>query len=235
MNIIVDVIILLFILMCGIVGFKEGVIKRVATVVGMVLVIIIAFHFKSKVAFYLYENLPFITFWGSFKGIQSLNIIFYDMLAFVLIASVLMIAYNIILGISGLIEKVLKATVILSIPSKILGFVVGLIEGYIWSYIVLFIITLPFFSVPGINESKTANYILQETPILSKYASGTVVISKDIYDIIVGGKDKTDEQINEESLDLMIKHKIITASSAERLIDRNRIEVNSKEFLEKYK
>ena len=33
-----------------------------------------------------------------------------------------------------LIEKVLKATVILSIPSKILGFVVGIIEGYIWSY-----------------------------------------------------------------------------------------------------
>lgn len=235
MNFVVDAIIILFILMCGTIGFKEGVIKRLSTVVGLILVVVIAFHFKSKVSFYLYENLPFFTFWGIFKGIQSLNIIFYEMLAFVIIASVLMIVYNIILGISGLIEKALKATVILSIPSKILGFIVGLIEGYIWSYIILFIVTLPFFNIPLIHESKTASYILQETPVLSKYAEGTVTISTDIYNLVVDGKGKTNEELNVEALDLMLKHKVITVSSAEKLIDKNRIEVSDKEFLEKYK
>ena len=236
MNItIVDAIILLFILMCGIVGFKDGVIKRLSTVVGLVLVVVIAFKFKSKISFYFYENLPFFSFWGIFKGIQSLNIIFYEMLAFVIIASVLMIFYNIVLAITGLIEKILKSTVILSIPSKVLGFIVGLVEGYIWAYIVLFIATLPFFNIPGINEAKVANYILQETPVLSGYAEETIELSNDVYKIVVDGKDKTNEQINEEALDLMLKHEVITLSSAEKLIDKNRIEVSNKEFLEKYK
>ena len=157
------------------------------------------------------------------------------MLAFVIIASVLMIVYNIILGITGLIEKALKATVILSIPSKILGFIVGLLEGYIWSYIILFIVTLPFFNIPLIHESKVASYILQETPVLSKYAEGTVTISTDVYNIVVEGKDKTNEELNAEALDLMLKHKVITVSSVEKLIDKNRIEVSDREFLEKYK
>ena len=235
MSILVDAIILLFILTCGLVGFKEGVIKRLSTVVGLILVVVLAFHFKSRVSVYLYENLPFFNFWGVFKGVQSLNIIFYEMLAFVIIASVLLIFYNILLAITGLIEKVLKATVILSIPSKILGFIVGLIEGYIWSYIILFIVTLPFFNIPLIHESKTASYILQETPVLSKYAEGTVKISTDVYNIVVDGKGKTNEEINTEALDLMLKHKVITVSSAEKLIDKNRIEVSDKEFLEKYK
>ena len=236
MNItIIDAIILLFILLCGVIGFKDGVIKRLSTIVGLLLVVIIAFNLKSKLSVYFYENLPFFNFGGIFKGIQSLYIIFYEMLAFVIIASVLMIAYNILLGITGLIEKFLKATVILSIPSKILGFIVGLIEGYIWTYIILFIITLPMFKVPGINDSKTANYILKETPILSKYTKETVDISNSVYKIIVERDNKTNEQINEESLDLMLKYKVITVSSAEKLIDRNKIEIDDKSFLEKYK
>lgn len=236
MNItIIDAIIILFILLCGVIGFKDGVIKRLSTIIGLVLVIIIAFHFKSKLSFYFYENLPFFSFWGIFKGIQSLNIIFYEMLAFVIIASVLMIVYNILLGITGLIEKILKATVILSIPSKILGFIVGLVEGYIWVYIILFIATLPIFKVPGLQDAKIANHILKETPILSKYTEKTVEISNNIYEIVAERDDKTNEQINEESLDLMLKYKVITVTSAEKLIDTNKIEIDDKSFLEKYK
>ncbi len=236
MNItIADAIIFLFIMLCGVIGFKDGVIKRLSTVVGLILVVVIAFNLKGKISFYFYENLPFFNFGGVFKGIQALNIIFYEMLAFVIIASVLMIVYNILLAITGLIEKVLKATVILSIPSKILGFIVGILEGYIWSYIILFIMTLPFFSVPGLDDSKMVDYILQETPVLSKYSEGTIQISKEVYDVVVNREDKTNEQINEEALRLMLKHKVITVSSAEKLIDKNKIEVDNKAFLEEYK
>ena len=236
MNItIIDAIVILFILLCGVTGFKEGVIKKISSVIGLILVIVIAFNLKNKLSLYFYENLPFFNFWGVFKGIQSLNIIFYEILAFVIIASVLMIAYNILLGISGIIEKILKATIILSIPSKILGFIVGLIEGYIWVYIILFIITLPIFNIPGIHSSKSVNYILQETPILSKYTEKTVEIYNNTYKIITERNNKTNKQINEESLDLMLKYDVITVQSAERLINNNKIEVNNKSFIEKYK
>ena len=232
---IVDAIIFLFILLCGVIGFKDGVIKRLSTVVGLILVIIIAFNLKGKISFYFYENLPFFNFGGVFKGIQALNIIFYEMLAFVIIASALMIVYNILLAITGLIEKVLKATVILSIPSKILGFIVGILEGYIWSYVILFILSLPFFSVPGLKDSQMVDYILQETPVLSKYTEGTISLSNDVYNIIVERNDKTNEEINEDALKLMLKHKVITVSSVEKLIDKNKIEVNDSAFLEEYR
>ena len=138
---IVDVIIILIIALGALVGFKEGAIKRSTSIVGLVLVVILSFTLKNYLSVYFYENLPFFDLWGVFKGIQVLNIVFYEMVAFLIIASVLTIVYRVILGITGIIEKILKATIILSIPSKILGFFVGLFEYYIWVYLFLFILT----------------------------------------------------------------------------------------------
>ena len=218
---IVDIIILLFILLGGFVGFKEGVIKKITTVIGMILVVVLAFMFKNQLSVFFYENLPFLDLWGAVKGIQVLNILFYELLAFVIIASVLAIAYRIILMITGLIEKVLKATVILSIPSKILGFFVGLIESYI-----LFIITLPIFNIKDVYESNVANQILTKTPILSTYTNKTIEIYDEIYKVLENRKDKSDTQLNEEALDVMLKYDFITKESADKLIRRNKIIVS---------
>ena len=128
---IVDAIIILIILLGGVIGFKEGIIKKLTSVIGLILVVILSFTLKNYLSVIFYENLPFFDLWGAFKGIQVLNIIFYEMLAFLIIASVLTLVYRLFLGVSGLIEKILKATVILSIPSKILGFFAGLLENYI--------------------------------------------------------------------------------------------------------
>ena len=227
MNIgIIDAIIILFILLGGLIGFKEGVIKKLTSVIGLILVVVLAFTLKNKLSIYFYENLPFFDLWGVFKGIQILNVIFYEVVAFLVIASVLMLAYRIILGITGLIENVLKATVILSIPSKILGFVVGLIESYIWVYIILFILTLPVINLKDVYTSKVANYIMEKTPYLSKYTSKTVKIYSDLYEIIDNKGNKNNEEVNEEAMDLMLKYDIITSESAEKLIKSNKVNVS---------
>ena len=236
MNIgIVDAIILLFILLGGLIGFKEGVFKKLTSAVGLILVVVVAFILKNKLSVYFYENLPFLDLWGVFKGIQILNVIFYEVIAFLIIASVLMLVYRVLLGITGLIEKILKATVILSIPSKILGFVVGMIESYVWVYIILFILTLPIINVKEIYTSKVASYIMENTPVLSKYTSKTVELYDNFYAIIDNRQDKTNEDINEETMDLMLKYDIITVESAEKLIKRNKVSVNNDNFLDKYK
>lgn len=236
MNIgIIDTIILLFIILGGLIGFKEGVIKKLSSVIGLVLVVVLAFILKNKLSVMFYENLPFLDLWGVFKGIQILNVIFYEVIAFLIIASVLMIVYRVLLGVTGLIEKILKATVILSIPSKILGFIVGLIESYIWVYIILFILTLPIINIKEVYSSKVANYIMEETPYLSKYTNKTVEIYNNIYKAVSDKENKTNNQINEETMDLMLKYDIITIESAEKLIKRNKVSVDSDEFLEKYK
>ncbi len=229
----VDAIILMFILLGGLIGFKEGAIKKITSLIGIVLVFVIAFILKNKLSVYFYENLPFIDLWGIFKGIQVLNIIFYEIVAFIIIASILMLVYRIILSISGLIETVLKMTIILSIPSKILGFFIGLIESYIWVYVILFILTLPIINVKDVYDSKIASYIMKDTPYLSKYTNKTIEIYDNIYNIVDNRKDMTNKEINEETLDLMLKYDIITLESTKNLINKNKIDV-SDNYLEKY-
>ena len=236
MNInLVDAIILLIILLGGIIGFKEGVIKKLTSVIGLVIVVILSFMLKNHLSVIFYENLPFFNLWGAFKGIQVLNIVFYEMLAFLIISSVLTLVYRLILGITGIIEKILKATIILSIPSKILGFFVGLIENYIWVYVFLFVLTLPVINIKEIYESKTAMFIIEETPILSRYTGKTLEIYNNLYSIIDNRENKTNQQVNEEAMDLMLKYDIITVESAEKLIEKNKVTINNDDFLDKYK
>ncbi len=231
---IVDAIIILLILLGGVNGFKEGAIKKLTSIVGLVVIVIISFALKNKLSVFFYENLPFFDFWGVFKGVQVLNIVFYEMLAFLMIASVLTIVYRVLLGITGIIEKILKATVILSIPSKILGLIIGMIENYIWVYLLLFVLTLPVFNFKEIYESKNAMFIMQNTPILSKYTDKTLDIYNDLYSIIDNKDNKTNNEINEEAMDLMLKHEIITKESAEKLIKKNKVLVDNTDFLNKY-
>lgn len=231
---IVDAIILLIILLGGLTGFKDGVIKKLTSIIGLIIVVILSFALKNYLSVFFYENLPFFNFWGIFKGIQVLNIIFYEMLAFIIIASLLTIVYRILLSITGLIEKVLKATIILSIPSKILGFIVGLVEYYIWVYIVLFILTLPVINLKSIYESKASSFIMENTPYLSKYTDKTLKIYNDLYKIIDNRENKSNEKVNEEALDLMLKHEIITKKSAQKLINSNKVLVGNEDFLNNY-
>lgn len=223
---IVDIIIILFILIGGIVGFKEGVLKKLVSIIGLILVVVVAFILKNKLSIYFYENLPFFDLWGVFKGVQILNVIFYEMVAFLLIASLLMLVYRLLLAVTGLIEKILKATVILGIPSKILGFIVGLLEAYIWVYIFLFVLTLPMINIKEIYTSKTASFIMEETPYLSKYTDKTKEIYTNLYNIIDNRQEKTNKEVNEEAIDLMLKYDIITPESVQKLIDSNKVSVS---------
>jgi len=231
---IVDVIIILIILLGGLVGFKEGVIKKLTSIIGLVLVVILSFTLKNYLSVFFYENLPFFDLWGVFKGIQVLNIVFYEMLAFLIIASILTIVYRVILGLTGIIEKILKATIILSIPSKILGFFVGLIENYIWVYLFLFVFTLPVFNIKAIYESNIATNIITKTPILSKYTGKTLDIYNDLYSIIDNRENKSNTEINEEAMKLMLEYDIITPESARKLVDRNKVNINDDSFINTY-
>ena len=232
---VVDVIIMLMILLGGVLGLKDGVIKKIVSILGLIAVIVLAFVFKNSLSTFFYQKLPFFHFWGLFRGLEVLNILFYEILAFVLIASVLMIVYKIILTISKLLEKLLKATVILAIPSKLLGAMLGLVEFYILTYIGLVIFTLPVFNIEEIPESKLAPTIIEKTPILSKYTEETFEIYDKIYNLVETREDKTNETLNEEALILMLDYEIITKDTAVYLIDNYKIFVNDKKFLDKYK
>ena len=110
-----------------------------------------------------------------------------------------------------------------------------MLENYIWVYIILFVLTLPVFNIKEIYESKVATTIITKTPILSKYTDKTLDIYKDLYAIIDNRENKSNEQVNEEAMKLMLDYEIITPESAKKLIDRNKVLVNDDSFVAQYK
>ena len=191
---IVDIIIIILLIMGGALGFKNGVIKTATSFIGTFAIIVLSFMFKSTVSEVLYQIMPFGNFWGAVKGIQVINIIFYEVLAFILVFAVLSFILHIILVVTGVFEKILKMTVILSLPSKILGFVVGVLQYYTYIFIALFILSLPMFHMNEIRESTFALKILEETPVISEYATESVELYEEVYNIAKNRNKKSNEQ-----------------------------------------
>ena len=194
----IDIVIILFIIMGAIIGFKQGALQKLTSFVGTFVIIIVAFMFKDNLSVLFYENLPFFNLWGVFKGIEILNVVLYQILAFVFIFLLLLFALRVLLVVTGLLELILKFTVILNIPSKILGIFVGAVEYYVYAFLILFVLSLPVFNITMIKESNYATKILEETPLLSEFADETVVLYGEIYNIIDNRNNKTEEQLNEE-------------------------------------
>lgn len=227
-----DIIIVIALVLGAVGGFKAGVIKKTADFVGIFLVIILSFYLKNYLSVIMYENLPFINFGGFIKGIEAINILFYEVLAFIIVFSLLMLILKIVLMLTGLIEKILKATVILSIPSKILGIVVGAIEMYVYVFLVLVVITLPIINVPYVRDSKVSNFILNNTPILSSVSEEMIDTYNDIYKVVKDKDSKSNEELNDEVIKLLLDKKVITKESLNKLIDRNKIHLNDKSILD---
>lgn len=221
-----DIVILILLAFGAVGGFKAGVIKKTTDFIGMFAIVILAFSLKNYLSVIMYENLPFFNFGGFVKGIDALNILLYEILAFLIVFIALLFILKVILMVTGLIEKVLKATVILSIPSKLLGIVVGAIESYVYIFIVLVIITLPIFKVPFVKESKAANFILNNTPVLSSLSSEIIDIYDNTYNIIDNRKNKTNEEVNTEITKLLIEKDVLTKDSAKKLVDKNKLHIS---------
>ena len=229
---VVDVIIIALLILGGVAGFKAGVIKKLTDFIGMFVVIILAFYLKNYISVIMYENLPFFNFFGLINGIDTLNILLYEVIAFLVIFIALLFVLKVVLMLTGLVEKILKATVILRIPFKLLGSEVGVIEMYVYLFLILVIVSLPIFDSSFLKDSKMNNFILNNTPVLSGVSEEIIDIYGDVYNIIDNRKNKTNEQLNEEILKVLIDKKVVTKESAKKLVDKNKIHINDKSIVE---
>lgn len=221
MNILDAVIVIL--LLVGILGgIKRGLIKEAVLLVGLFGIIILAWYLRVPVATFLYKHLPFFGFNGLFKDVSIINILLYELIAFLAVFAILSIILAVLLKISGIIEKLLKATIILGIFSKIGGAIVGFIEGYIVVFIILFIVKQPFINITGIEDSKLSNLILENTPILSSSTSKTRNAINEIYDVAYAYK-KNKTGLNDELIKTFIKYDIITEENVNYLREKGKI------------
>ena len=136
------------------------------------------------------------------------------MLAFFLIAAVLLLLFHILLKATGVIQKLIDLTLILTLPSKILGFVVGIISGYLYIFIALVILSVPLGGVDLFTNSSVVNHILQDSPILSNSLGGFKHAVADIYELTektVTSEDINTNQMNLEVMDILLKYEVVSS------------------------
>ena len=223
--VIVDILIIIFILSFGVLGSKRGFFKQTVTTVGSILVFVLAYYFKDGVANFLTFNLPFFNFKGEILGLTSLNIIMYQLIAFLLMVLIFSGILAVIIKITGIFEKILRLTIVLGIPSKILGFILGLVEGYVITYIILFILMLPILKIDIINNSSFARPILKSSPVISNIVGTTKDTCLSIYDLVNDySKDKDKDKFNKEAIRIMLSNNMITKSYVEELINKGKLD-----------
>lgn len=218
----IDIVILLLLVMFGVVGWKQGVIKEAVQFIGMIIILVISFIFKGELGNLFCKWLPFFNFNGSpIEGMTTLNILLYQILGFVIIFTVLYAIYTIVLKLSGVFQKILDWTIILLLPSKIGGLILGLLEGYVLIFVILLIITgLPASYTSNFTNSSLVKTIVYKTPILSSASKDVTNSMKDVYELVdeVAQKKITTNEANLKTVDVMLKYDLVTPKTVEQLV-----------------
>ena len=235
---IIDIIVILLIAFSAYIGMKKGFVKSLVSFVGIVVVFILAYFMKNPIADWLCLNLPFFNFTGSFRGATILNVIFYQIVAFIIMFSLLMVAYHIIVRISGLVEKLLKTSFILAVPTKIGGLIVGIFEGIVISLIAIVILSLPVLKFNLVEDSAIRNYLYNVSPLIGNITGSMNESVDEILELKEKFNNNEDkEEFNLGALDIMLKHKAMKVSLAEKLVNSGKLNINqdkAKEIISKY-
>lgn len=232
---VVDYIIIVILILSALKGFKEGLLPTIVNLVGTFLVFVIAFYLKQPISTLLYENLPFLNFAGIFKGVIAINILFYEAIAYGLTIVLLGIVFGIIKKVSVGLNKVLSITLFLNLPSKLIGAVIGVLEGVLFCFILLFVGSVVNATTKYVNESKYSSIILNEIPILNNVTSNLINSGEEIYEVVLNNGNNT-LKANLETIDILMKYEILSYESATKLIEDKKLNiVGIESVVEKYR
>ena len=228
---VIDAVIILFLLLGAVLGFKKGIIKSVVSLVGTILVFVLSFTLKNPLSVFLYTHFPFFNI-----GISVLNVLVYEAIAFFILFSLFSILLKIVIKVSGLIETILKFTIVLGIPSKILGAIFGLIEMYLFIFVVLFLLVQFNVKSTLISESKLADFIIGRTPLVSNVVEDSYQAVKEVVELNKNYATTQDkEKLNQEGLDTLLKYKVLSVENAHLLQEKNKLNIkDANEIIKKY-
>lgn len=216
-----DIVIILLILLSGVTGLKQGLLKSGINLIGTILIYIIAFKMKDSIGLFLCKVCPFF----KFNGYITLNILVYQLIAFVLIASILFSIFAIVLKLTGIVQKLVDLTVILTIPSKIGGFIIGLLEGYVVMFIIILILSVPLRNVELFSKSTLVDKMINNTPILSSTLDGVGDVIFNVFHVTSEVKEGENEntKVNIDIMKTYLDYKIISKEDAIDLVDMGKL------------
>ena len=216
----ISIVIVLIILSFGVLGLKRGAIKEAAVVIGNILAIVLAFVLKDLFASYLISVFPAYKISSVIGSLSSLSIIFYKLLAFLILLIIFRFILRIIVSLSGIISKIVDATIILLLPNRILGFILGIVEGYILMFVALNLLIIPLSSNATFMDSEVRKYIVEETPILKDSFGG---LNTSLEEVMQLDKNDNENSLNLKVIDILLKNKIITKDEVQELASNGKI------------
>lgn len=218
---VIDIIIILLFLIGIVSGIKNGVVKGTISLIGTIVVFVLAFYLKNPLASFFFEHLPFLSI---FKGADIINIMFYELIAFLIMISLLSIILGILIKISKIIERLFNFTVILGVISKLLGAIIGFAETYLIVFALIVIVSQPFMIGNEIYKSKLASLIANKSFILTNISKKSINTFNEVYDL--KNKYKSDNvRFNYEALDVMMKYDFITVDSVIKLKEKDKLKI----------
>ena len=227
----VDYIIIGILFVCALKGFKQGLLPSIVNFVGVFLIFVIAFYLKQPISSLLYQNFPFIKFGGIFKGIIGINILFYEAVAYGITITILGILFGILKKISIILQKLLNSTILLNLPSKLIGAIIGALEGVLFAFILLNIGSVVNETVKYVNDSKYAGIILKNVPIINSVTNDLT----DSYHVIINNENNTNKA-NLETIDILMNKKILSYESAKKLVQDKKLNIDGvSDLIEKYR
>lgn len=225
-SLLIAIIIVVFLVLEIANGYKKGFLESGIILVGSILIVIGSFILKNPLSVYLYTHLPFFKFDGLFKGVSALNIIVYEVIAFVIVFAVLFVIYKVVCLLTKIVDKLLSLIFFIGIPNKILGSILGFLQGIVILYFVIAIFKIGTNVMGYEMQPSLADYVI-EVPIL-KQTFGPSLSSLD--DITALAKDyehtNDKDEFNKKAIDILLKYDVITEENLDILIEKGKIKVS---------
>ncbi|MGX7112837.1 CvpA family protein [Gemella cuniculi] len=167
----VDIIIGLLLISGIYLGYKRGLIVQLFYLGTIIIGYVISMLFSSRLA-YLFTNLIPIPadvtegLEGIYKGL-NIPTAYYRIISFIVLFILIRLIIQILASVLGVVRKLplIKTT------DRLLGGVLGFLEIYLVIFVVLYFVTVlpsPEWKTTIFTNSTLPDYILQNTPILSK-------------------------------------------------------------------
>jgi len=102
--ILIDIIIILIVALETYSGYKKGFLESSIKLLGFIGAFVGAYILKSPLSILMYTHLPFFKFEGLFRGMSSLNIVIYEIIAFIVTFILLRIIIKLVAKVLGLVS-----------------------------------------------------------------------------------------------------------------------------------
>lgn len=223
-----DIILIILLLVSMLEGWRRGLLKEIIKVVGMVIVLYLSFILMNPLGDIFFKYLPFFSLHIIGLEISALNILLYQIIAFLLIAIILYIILNFILTLTGLLSKITGLINPLKIPFKILGAIAGLVTGYIIIFLILLVFSIPLGKIDAYRQSQLKDIFLNNKILLTKEVKNMSSTINEVYELTENISDdkkrlEHSDKYNVKALDIMLKNHIVSIETVDQLVKENKI------------